>query len=81
MQVQRVDMAPLALRRTALLQVGGFDETLSEPGMCGIVSDWDLSQRMWVAGWAVMATGEALPMVGDDHPGGTHTTAAGFKCW
>ena len=77
-----MDMAPLALRRTALLQVGGFDETLSEPGMCGIISDWDLSQRMWVAGWAVMATGEALPTVPNSpQTGGTHTKASAFKCW
>lgn len=28
-------MAPLGLRKTALMYIGGFDESLTEPGECG----------------------------------------------
>lgn len=49
----RADMAPIAFRKSAFLHLGGFDETLSEAGECGIGSDWDITHRMWVAGYAV----------------------------
>ncbi|GAX84233.1 hypothetical protein CEUSTIGMA_g11656.t1 [Chlamydomonas eustigma] len=78
---QKVDLAPMAVRRTAMLQVGGFDETLSEPGMCGIISDWEFSQRMWISGWAVMGLGYKLEMDQDIRAGGTHVNGTEFKCW
>ena len=31
----KVDMAPLAVRKSAYLDIGGLDETTSEPGECG----------------------------------------------
>ena len=31
----KVDMAPLAVRKSAYINVGGMDETVSEPGDCG----------------------------------------------
>ena len=69
--VQRVDMAPMAARRVAYLGIGGMDETLSDPGYCGIISDWELSHRMWTGGWAVMHTGNGLRMTHDGHQSGT----------
>jgi hypothetical protein len=47
------DFAPLSVRRAALLDVGGLDEGMAEPGQCGIASDWELCTRLWVAGWQV----------------------------
>eukprot|EP00195_Chlamydomonas_chlamydogama_P001199 CAMPEP_0202922730 /NCGR_PEP_ID=MMETSP1392-20130828/78076_1 /ASSEMBLY_ACC=CAM_ASM_000868 /TAXON_ID=225041 /ORGANISM="Chlamydomonas chlamydogama, Strain SAG 11-48b" /LENGTH=357 /DNA_ID=CAMNT_0049616373 /DNA_START=208 /DNA_END=1281 /DNA_ORIENTATION=+ len=78
--VQRVDMAPMIVRRSAYLYIGGMDETLSEPGMCGIVSDWDICHRMWTAGWSVMAASPLL-MQGDGHESGTHKPQTAHKCW
>jgi len=68
---QVVDMAPMAVRRSAYLHVGGLDETASEPGECGVMSDWDLCVRMWKAGWQVMTT-RPVPMENDGQAGGTH---------
>ena len=51
--VGAVDLAPVSFRRAALLDVGGFDEGMSEPGQCGILSDWEISSRLWMAGWKV----------------------------
>ena len=41
-------------RKSALKYIGGIDETLSEPGECGIWGDWELSTRMWLAGFQVL---------------------------
>lgn len=70
-----VDFAPLAVRKVALDDVRGLDEGLSEPGVCGIYSDWGLSARMWSAGWWVaymdmaFPSGKGMEQVGQ---GGTH---------
>lgn len=36
----QIDMAPMAVRRSAMLAIGGMDESMSEPGECGIIADW-----------------------------------------
>lgn len=51
--LQLVDYAPMAIRRSALQNVGWLDETLADPGECGIWSDWEISTRLWLAGWQV----------------------------
>ena len=43
-------------RKSAFQYIGGLDETLSEPGECGIFGDWELSTRMWLAGFQVLYT-------------------------
>ena len=80
MFVEKVDMAPLAVRRSAYLHIGGMDETMTEPGECGILTDWDLSLRMWVAGWHVMTTTQVV-MTHDGQPGGTHKPETQDRCW
>lgn len=44
---------PVLRPPTASRDFGGIDEGLSEPGECGIQSDYELSYRAWVAGWQV----------------------------
>lgn len=51
--VALVDYAPIAVRAAALRAVGGLDEAMSPPGGCGVHSDYDVSLRMWMAGWQV----------------------------
>ena len=51
--VQNADYAPFAMRKSAWRHVGGIDESLSEPGECGIWGDWELCTRMWLAGYQV----------------------------
>lgn len=80
MWVPVADWAPMAVRRSALLDIGGIDEGLSEPGECGIVSDADLSYRMWLAGWQVTW----MPVPRPKHDGkvsGTHRPEAEERCW
>jgi hypothetical protein len=36
------DYAPYSFRRAAFLDIGGLDEGASEPGQCGIISDWEV---------------------------------------
>jgi len=77
-----VDFAPMAIRKSAFKHVGGLDESLSEQGECGIWSDWEISSRMWAAGWQVMYT--HLSDVDVDRsgkPSGTHTPTSGHRCW
>ncbi len=45
------DYAPFSFRKAAYLDIGGIDEGMGEPGQCGILSDWEISSRMWLAGW------------------------------
>ncbi len=47
------DYAPYTFRRTTFMDIGGLDEGASEPGQCGIISDWEVSTRVWLAGWQV----------------------------
>lgn len=66
----------------ALLQVGGLDEGLSETGMCGIYSDFEISVRFWAAGWHV----GFHPIAGTKPdqsgvPSGTHKPETEFRCW
>mmetsp|Transcript_27600 Transcript_27600/g.60380 ORF Transcript_27600/g.60380 Transcript_27600/m.60380 type:complete len:448 (+) Transcript_27600:355-1698(+) len=78
--VEKVDMAPLAVRRSAYMHVGGMDEGTTEPGECGILTDWDLCLRMWVAGWQVLAT-KQVHMQHDHETGGTHRPETAERCW
>ncbi|GIL88751.1 hypothetical protein Vretimale_17194 [Volvox reticuliferus] len=77
----QVDYAPVALRRTAMLSVGGVDEGMSDLGECGIMSDWELSIRMWTAGWHV----GHMPLVKrgrvDNEEGTTHSPKNVRRCW
>lgn len=78
--VHVVDFAPVFVRRSVFLHVGGLDEDMTEPGMCAMWVDWDLSARLWTAGWQVVY--QHSGMVGDGHPGNTHQNSlSGSKCW
>jgi hypothetical protein len=72
-RMQFVELAafgPYGMRRSAFHEVGGLDEGLSEPGQCGIWSDWELCMRAWLAGHQVVHM--FAPRDGDGEPGGTH---------
>ncbi|KAG1674950.1 hypothetical protein FOA52_014744 [Chlamydomonas sp. UWO 241] len=79
--VQLVDFGPLAFRRSAYRGVGGLDEGMSEAGMCGIYSDFEICVRLWAAGWQVGYM--PLEVTHDvDKPGGTHVdSATEWRCW
>ena len=47
------DFSPLAVRATAYADVGGCDEGAAPPGESGIMLDFELTARMWAAGWHV----------------------------
>ena len=47
------DFAPLVVRATAYSDVGGCDEGAALPGESGILLDYELSLRLWAAGWHV----------------------------
>ena len=47
------DFAPLVVRATAYADVGGCDEGGVPPGESGIHLDFELSLRLWAAGWHV----------------------------
>ncbi|GAX78604.1 hypothetical protein CEUSTIGMA_g6043.t1 [Chlamydomonas eustigma] len=78
--VEKVDMAPMVVRKSAFINIGGMDETTTEPGECGILTDWDLCIRMWVAGWQVMAAKQVI-MGHDQEAGGTHKPETAERCW
>uniref|UniRef100_A0A7R9VV70 Glycosyl transferase CAP10 domain-containing protein n=1 Tax=Chlamydomonas euryale TaxID=1486919 RepID=A0A7R9VV70_9CHLO len=78
--VSKVDMAPMAVRKAAWADVGGFDESLSEPHECGILSDWDMSTRMWLSDWQVLRS-KAVPMQYDGSPGNSHNPLSEYRCW
>lgn len=48
-----VNFGPLSIRRAAWDDVGGLDQGYNDPGMCGICTDFDLTSRLWLAGWQV----------------------------
>eukprot|EP00955_Chlamydomonas_euryale_P107951 365810-Chlamydomonas_euryale.AAC.15 len=79
--VQVVDFGPFALRASAFASVGGLDEGLSDPGECGIFSDWELSFRLWEDGWYVAHMGMHGIRGDEEAPGGTHLPATGVRCW
>lgn len=77
-----VDFAPLSVRKVALDDVGGLEEGFSEPGICGIYSDWELSSRLWTGGWWV----SYLPFPDGTYmerasQGGTHRPEVSGRCW
>lgn len=45
-----VDVGPLAFRRSAWLNTGGLDEAWGPLGQTGVISDWQLVLRQWLAG-------------------------------
>ncbi len=65
------DFSPLALRASAYADVGGCDEGGAPPGESGISLDFELTFRMWAAGWHVAQL--AIPSLkgGQDLVGGT----------
>ncbi|GFR51539.1 hypothetical protein Agub_g13957, partial [Astrephomene gubernaculifera] len=77
-----VDYAPIAVRRGAFLGVGGIDEGMSDAGMCGVHSDYDLTLRMWLSGWQVAYI--EVPGLDKDPregEGGTHRPGVSGYCW
>ncbi|KAG2490152.1 hypothetical protein HYH03_011456 [Edaphochlamys debaryana] len=77
---QVVDFAPSVIRSDLFHELGGLDEGMSRPGDCGVVGDWELSQRTWAAGWQVGYY--FLQGRGDDgHMGSTHQGAGFVACW
>ncbi len=52
--------ANMAIRRAALLQVGGFDPLLGAGGDFGACEDPDMTYRLLMAGWRGVYTGDAL---------------------
>ncbi|KAG2429410.1 hypothetical protein HYH02_014065 [Chlamydomonas schloesseri] len=80
--VSIIDYAPIAVRRSSFLAVGGIDENMSEAGACGVHSDYDLTLRMWMAGWQVAYI--EVPGLGKDPAeaeGGTHRKGVSGYCW
>ena len=51
--VMVADFAPLVLRAAAYADVGGVDEGAAPPGESGIMLDFELTLRLWAAGWHV----------------------------
>ena len=75
------DYSPFAVRASALAVVGGMDEGMAAPGECGILADYDLCMRLWMAGWQVAhaALRNSFRVSG---VGGTHRSpSVGAKCW
>ncbi|GIL60741.1 hypothetical protein Vafri_15268 [Volvox africanus] len=77
----QVDYAPVALRRAALLSVGGVDEGMSDRGECGIMSDWELSVRFWTAGWQVGYMPLVMRGRVNNEDGTTHSPENVRRCW
>jgi GT2 family glycosyltransferase len=46
----------MAVRRAAVLALGGFDETFGPGARFGSGDDWDISHRMLLSGWHVYET-------------------------
>ncbi|KAG2489110.1 hypothetical protein HYH03_012336 [Edaphochlamys debaryana] len=80
--VSIIDYAPIAVRRSAFLHIGGIDANMAESGACGVHSDYDFTMRMWLAGWQVSYV--ELPGLGKDpneEEGGTHRKGVAGYCW
>ena len=76
------DFSPFAVRAAALAAVGGLDEGLAAPGECGIFTDYELSMRMWAAGWQVGHMALRSGMRAGEGVGGTHVNEkVGLQCW
>ena len=76
------DFSPFAVRASALAAVGGLDEGLAAPGECGIFTDYELSLRMWAAGWQVGHMALRGGMRAGEGVGGTHVSEkVGLQCW
>lgn len=52
--------ANMAVRRAALLDVGGFDPMLGAGALFGACEDPDITYRLLAAGWRAVYTGDAL---------------------
>jgi glycosyltransferase involved in cell wall biosynthesis len=50
--------AGMAVRREAILQAGGFDESMGPGARFGSGDDWDIAARMLLRGWQVYETAE-----------------------
>ena len=75
------DFGPFAVRREAFMDVGGVDETFGNRGECAIYADFELTARMWSAGWEV-AHSNLFNGTDDGHEGSTHKSSKTLaKCW
>jgi glycosyltransferase involved in cell wall biosynthesis len=52
--------AGMALRRAAVVALGGFDEAFGPGARFGSGDDWDISHRMLLSGWHVYQTAQLL---------------------
>jgi hypothetical protein len=78
--VELVDFGPFAMRKTVFTELGGLDEGLSEPGQCGIWSDWEICMRTWLSGYQVVHM--FADRGGDGDAGGTHRNlGVATQCW
>jgi hypothetical protein len=78
--VELADFGPFAIRKTVFHELGGLDEGMSEPGQCGIWSDWEMCMRTWLSGYHVahIFTNRG----GDGAAGGTHRNiGVATQCW
>ena len=66
--VSVADFAPLAVRRTAFMDVGMFDEGMSPVGESGILSDYEFCERSWGAGWQVGQMALSTTLKGCEKP-------------
>ncbi|GLI65087.1 hypothetical protein VaNZ11_008523 [Volvox africanus] len=77
--VHFTDFAPMAILASMFWELGGLEEGISQRGDCGIVGDWELCARAWVAGWQVAHF--HWDGRGAAGGGGTHTSVGVLTCW
>lgn len=53
MYLSSIIIGPVIIKKDLFHKLGGWDNNLSEPGLCGIGLDWDLSFRCWHEGYHV----------------------------
>ena len=80
--VMNIDFGPVAISRHAFLDIGGLDEATSDRGECGITSDWELSLRLWAAGYQVGYKRLHGKERAGEGGGGTHIPGRQeHRCW
>ncbi|KAK3257705.1 hypothetical protein CYMTET_33221 [Cymbomonas tetramitiformis] len=62
-EIHGVDFGPVIFRTSMFHEIGRFDEAMAKPGECGIMADYEISMRMWMAGY------QARPMSANELSG------------
>lgn len=77
------DFAPFAFRKTAFVELRGLDEGYTEPGQCGHYTDFDVSMRLWSAGYTLLHwyVPESHAFQNDGEEGNSHKGKAAEQCW